>query len=40
MTDAMAFCPPLIVGANDVREIIQITKKSLEELAADINGAA
>jgi len=40
MVDAMAFCPPLIVGASGVREIIDITTKSLEELAAGIDGAA
>jgi 4-aminobutyrate--pyruvate transaminase len=38
MLDAMAFCPPLIVTANDVREIIQITARSLDELAAEMGG--
>jgi 4-aminobutyrate---pyruvate transaminase len=40
MMDAMAFCPPLIVGANELGEIIRITTKSLEELAAEIDGTA
>ena len=39
MLDAMAFCPPLIVSADDVREIIQITARSLDELAGEIGGA-
>ena len=39
MVNAMGFCPPLIVSAGDVREIIQITAKSLDELAVELGGA-
>ena len=40
MMDAMAFCPPLIVDAHELGEIIRITTKSLEELAAEIGRTA
>ncbi len=38
MVDAMGFCPPLIVSTDDVREIIQITARSLDELARELGG--
>ena len=37
--DAMAFCPPLIVNAHEIAEIIKITRKSLEDLAAELKVA-
>ena len=36
MMDAMAFCPPLIVTPNNVKDIVQITAKSLDELGAEL----
>ena len=39
MSDAMAFCPPLIVSANEVKDILQITETSLKELAAEVASA-
>lgn len=36
MMDAMAFCPPLIVAASEVRDILKITVKSLDELGAEL----
>lgn len=40
MSDAMAFCPPLIVSAGEVKDILQITETSLKELAAEVTSAA
>ena len=37
MMDAMAFCPPLIVTPNDVSEILDITERSLDDLADDLS---
>ncbi|MFK7835929.1 MAG: aspartate aminotransferase family protein [Sulfitobacter sp.] len=34
MMDAMAFCPPLIITAAEMTDMITITRQSLEELAA------
>ena len=36
MLDAMAFCPPLITTAAEVKNIIKITEQSLEELATEL----
>lgn len=36
MYDAMGYCPPLIVTAAEVTEILNITHKSLQELASEI----
>ncbi len=40
MQDAMAFCPPLITSADQMREILDITQQSLHELASDLNVSA
>ncbi|MGB0410389.1 MAG: aspartate aminotransferase family protein [Pikeienuella sp.] len=40
MSDAMAFCPPLIVSTGEVKDILQITETSLKELAAEVTSAA
>ena len=37
MMDAMAFCPPLIVTARDVSDILDITERSLDDLARDLS---
>lgn len=36
MGDAMAFCPPLIVSASEIREIVSIVERSLEGLCREI----
>jgi 4-aminobutyrate--pyruvate transaminase len=36
MVDAMAFCPPLIISAEQIDEIISIVAKSLQELSASV----
>ena len=40
MLDAMAFCPPLIVGSSDVAEILNITHRSLKDLASELGMAS
>jgi len=37
MMDAMAFCPPLIVTPRDVSDILDITERSLDDLARDLS---
>ena len=37
MMDAMAFCPPLIVTSSDVSEILDITERSLGDLATKLS---
>ena len=37
MLDAMAYCPPLTVSASEVKDIMNITHKSLKELEAEID---
>lgn len=37
MMDAMAFCPPLIVTPSDVSEILDVTERSLDELASELS---
>jgi len=37
MMDAMAFCPPLIVTARDVSDILDIAERSLDDLARDLS---
>ena len=39
MLDAMGFCPPLIVGPNDIAQILEITHRSLNELASELANA-
>lgn len=36
MVDAMAFCPPLIISAREMKEMINIVERSLEELDTEI----
>jgi 4-aminobutyrate--pyruvate transaminase len=38
MMDAMAFCPPLIVTASDVSDILDATERSLDDLAGELSG--
>ncbi len=40
MLDAMAFCPPLIVSSSDVAEILNITHRSLKDLASELGMAS
>ncbi|MEI4232517.1 aspartate aminotransferase family protein [Roseovarius sp. D22-M7] len=37
MMDAMAFCPPLIVTASDVAEILDVTRRTLDDLAGELS---
>jgi len=39
MLDAMAFCPPLITTSAEITDILNITHKSLKDLAAELEGA-
>ena len=38
MVDAMAYCPPLIISEAEVREVIDITERSLETLSNEVGG--
>jgi len=40
MTDAMGFCPPLIIGSKEVANILEITRQSLDELASEVGSAS
>lgn len=37
MIDAMAFCPPLIITAEEMAETVRIVEQSLEELAREVS---
>ncbi|MAD95317.1 MAG: aspartate aminotransferase family protein [Rhodobacteraceae bacterium] len=36
MTDAMAFCPPLIVSSPEISDVLNVVSKSLNDLSAEI----
>ncbi|MGE4327697.1 MAG: aspartate aminotransferase family protein, partial [Pseudodonghicola sp.] len=38
MGDALAFCPPMIITEAEVKEMLDIASKSLEQLTAEILG--
>ena len=37
MIDAMAFCPPLIITAEETAKVVSIVERSLEELAREVS---